>query len=112
VAKYLLLFSYTSNSAAGMAENSSDRVAAVSRVFSAAGGRLESMHWMLGPHDGVAIVEVPDSTTMAAVSLIVRGTGALKSLETYQLLPPEDIQGIEQKARDLASTYQAPGHER
>ena len=40
---------------------------------------LETMYWMFGVHDGIAIVEAPDSLTMAGISTAIRSTGAVRS---------------------------------
>ena len=55
-----------------------------------AGGTLESIYWILGDRDGLAIVDVPDSVSAAAVSLAVL-TGALT------------------RARELTSAFRPPG---
>jgi uncharacterized protein with GYD domain len=69
--KYLVLFSYTDGAVANMLEHPSDRAVAVTKLCEAAGGRLESFHWMLGPYDGALIAEVPDAKAMASIAMAV-----------------------------------------
>jgi uncharacterized protein with GYD domain len=109
--KYLVLFSYTDGAVAKMLEHPSDRAVAVTKLCEAAGGRLESFHWMLGPYDGALIAEVPDGKTMASIAIAVIGAHALKKFETYELIGHEDIAEIEQNARKVAESYVPPGQE-
>jgi uncharacterized protein with GYD domain len=109
--KYLVLFSYSEDAVANMLEHPSDRASAVTKLCEAAGGRLESFHWMLGPYDGVLIAEVPDGRAMASIAMAVTGAHALKKFETYELLRHEDIAEIERIARQVAQSYAPPGRE-
>jgi uncharacterized protein with GYD domain len=108
VAKYMVLFSYTADAVAGMEQHPSDRADAVTKLLEAAGGRLESFYWMLGPYDGMLVAEAPNAGVMASIALAVVGSHALKTFETYELIPHEDIAGIEEKAREVARSYQSP----
>jgi uncharacterized protein with GYD domain len=73
--KYLALFSYSEGSLAAMIENPADREPAVRGVLESVGARLEAFYWMFGQHDGIAVVEAPDSLTMAGVSAAISSTG-------------------------------------
>jgi uncharacterized protein with GYD domain len=42
-----------------------------------AGGRLEAYYFAFGPHDAVAIVELPDNVSAAALSIAASGGGAV-----------------------------------
>ena len=109
--KYLVLFSYTDGAVAGMLEHHSDRAIAVGKLCEAAGGRLESFHWMLGPYDGALIAEMPDGKTMASIAIAVVGAHALKKFETYELIAHEDIPGVEHRAREISASYVPPGQD-
>src|SRR5690242_17633512 len=106
--KYLALFSYSEDAMAAMIENPADREAAVVAVLDSVGGKLESLHWMFGPHDGIVIVDVPDSVTMAGVNVAVRSTGALRS-ETYELFATDQIPHILEAARRASGHFTRPG---
>lgn len=75
MAKYMWLFSYTSEAAARMIDKPGDRAAAAAKLAEAVGGTLECFYWMLGPHDGVAIIDVPDVAAAAGVSLGIAASG-------------------------------------
>ena len=55
VAKYLVLFSLTSETAKRFVAKPSDRAAVVREVAESAGGSLESYYWMFGQYDGAAV---------------------------------------------------------
>jgi uncharacterized protein with GYD domain len=106
--KYLALFSYSDTAMAAMIDNPADREAAVQRVAESVGARLETMYWMFGAHDGIAVVEAPDSITMAGISTAIRSTGAVRS-ETHELFSSADVRHILEKAGDARKSFSQPG---
>jgi uncharacterized protein with GYD domain len=106
--KYLALFSYSDASMAAMIENPADRGTAVERVLESVGARLETMYWMFGAHDGIAVVEAPDSLTMAGISTAIRSTGAVRS-ETHELFSTTDIRQILDHAKHARANFTEPG---
>jgi uncharacterized protein with GYD domain len=108
MAKYLALFSYSDDAVAAMIENPADREAAVRKVLESVGGRLECFYWMFGDHDGIAVVEVADSFTMAGVSAAIRSTGTVSS-ETHELFSTNDIHQILETARVVRANFVEPG---
>ena len=107
MAKYLVLFSLTSESAKRFIAKPSDRAAVVREVAESAGGSLESYYWMFGQYDGAAVVDLPDSQSMAAVSLAITSSGALSRFETHELIESGDLTTIAERAKGI--TYQPPG---
>lgn len=107
MAKYLVLFSLTSETAKRFIAHPSDRAAAVREVAESAGGSLESYYWMFGQYDGVAVFDLPDSHSMAAVSLAIASAGALSRFETHELIESSDLTAIAERAKGI--TYQPPG---
>jgi uncharacterized protein with GYD domain len=106
--KYLALFSYSHTAMSAMIDNPADREAAVNKVVASVGARLESMYWMFGPHDGLAIIDAPDSHTMAGISAAVSSTGAVTS-ETHELFTSADVAKILAKAGEARSNFTQPG---
>ncbi|GAC1474576.1 MAG: hypothetical protein PVSMB7_29720 [Chloroflexota bacterium] len=111
MAKYLIFVSYTDTAVERMLNHPSDRAEVVGKLIAAAGGRMESFYWMLGPHDCCVIGELPDANTAAALALSTVSAHGLKSFETYELLEHSNIASIEEKARQLRKSYQPPGQE-
>lgn len=106
--KYLALFSYSPAAMAAMIDNPADREVAVQRVLESMGARLETMYWMFGAHDGIAIVEAPDSLTMAGISAAVSSTGAVSS-ETHELFSSADVRQILEQAGRARANFTPPG---
>ena len=106
--KYLALFSYTSDAMAAMIENPAGREPAVRSVLESVGAQLESLYWMFGAHDGIAIVDAPDSLTMAGISAAVSSTGTIRS-ETHELFSTADVEHILETARQARGHFTAPG---
>ncbi len=110
MAKYVMFFSYTSETWAGLINHPEDRVTVARQVVESVGGTLESIYWMLGDRDGLAIVDAPDSVTAAAISLAVTGSGAFKHNETRALLSQDELTGALRRAQELATAFRPPGH--
>lgn len=75
------------------------------------GGSLEFAYWMFGAHDGIVIVDVPDSVRAAAVSVAVGSTGSFKHLETHELFTQDQLGHVLSHARNAAQAYQPPGQQ-
>jgi uncharacterized protein with GYD domain len=107
VAKNLVLFSLTSETAKRFVAKPSDRAAVVREVAESAGGSLESYYWMFGQYDGAAVFDLPDSHAMAAVSLAIASSGALSRFGTHELIESSDLTAIAERAKGII--YRPPG---
>ena len=107
--KYAIFFSLPGDTVAKFIDNPSDRTAAVQSMTDAVGGSVIGYYWMLGKPDGLVIVEVPDSQTAAAISLVVGSSGAIEGLETHELFEASELQALAEKAKSLQGTYTPPG---
>ena len=106
--KYALFFTYTSDAWDAMVEKPRDRAAQARAVTEAAGGTMEAIYWMFGPHDGVCIFDAPSSIAAGAVSVAVGSTGSFKSLETHELLGQDQLSDLLGAAREARRRYQPP----
>ena len=105
MAKYLLKVSYTKEGVQGLIKDGgSKRRDSVTKLISDLKGKVEAFYFAFGDSDALVIVDLPDSPTMAAVSMAVAGTGAVK-ISTVPLLTPEEID----KASKKSVAYRAPG---
>ena len=109
MAKYAIFFSYTPETWAGMMRNPSDRPAATRKVADAMGGSLETFYFMFGDRDGFVIIDVPNAQAAAAASIAVASTGAMKHVETRELIAPEDLGAVLERARAALEQYTPPG---
>ena len=67
--KYVSLFNFKGEALKAMMDNPADRAAAVRDLAESAGGTFDSYYLTFGQYDGLAIWEVPDSASAAAVLL-------------------------------------------
>lgn len=105
MARYLIQGSYTAAGAKGiLAEGGSKRRAAVDEMVKGLGGSVESFYFALGEEDVCVIVEAPSNVDVAAVSLAVGASGAVR-LRTTALLTPEEMD----EAAKKSVAYRPPG---
>jgi uncharacterized protein with GYD domain len=107
MAKYAVLFSLTGETVKRFIAQPSDRAAVVKELAQAVGGGLESYYWMFGQYDGLAIFDLPDSATAAALSLAVTSTGSFTRFETHELIAAGDLTAIAERAKGIS--YRPPG---
>ncbi|MEV6840819.1 GYD domain-containing protein [Streptomyces sp. NPDC051133] len=105
MAKFLIQASYTPEGTKGLLqEGASGRRAAVDRVVGDLGGTVEAMYYAFGEDDLVCILDFPDPVSMAAVSLTVKASGALRTRAT----PLLTVEEIDEAARRQVA-FRAPG---
>jgi uncharacterized protein with GYD domain len=95
--KFLVQGSYSADGVKGvLKEGGTGRRTAVDSAVKALGGKLESMYFAFGDNDVVAIVEVPDNVTLAALTMGIGSTGTVR-LATTVLLTAEEIDQASKK---------------
>ncbi len=105
MAKYLISASYSTEGVRGvMKEGGTARRDAIAKGIEALGGRLEAFYFAFGKEDVILIIEAPDNTTVAALSLTVSASGAVGSRTTV-LLTPAEIDA----ATKMTVSYRPPG---
>lgn len=105
MAKYLIEASYTAEGVQGLLkEGGSARRKAIEHLIQAAGGTVELLYFVFGDDDVIVVVDLPDNTTMAAVSLAVSAAGGATSTVRV-LLSPEEIDAAGKKTIE----YRSPG---
>jgi len=105
MSKYLLKASYTTEGVKGvLSGGGTARREAVQQTVEGLGGSLESFHFAFGDTDAYVIVDLPDNTTAAAISLVVNAAGGAQ-VETVPLLTPEEAD----EATKKSVGYRPPG---
>ncbi|MGH8751275.1 MAG: GYD domain-containing protein [Burkholderiales bacterium] len=105
MAKYLIKASYTLEGTKGLLkEGGSNRKAAVAQMIQGMGGKLEAFYFAFGEPDVFAIMDVPDASAAAAISLVVNSKGSAR-VSTTPLITPEEIDAACKKS----VAYRAPG---
>ena len=103
--KYMIQASYTGDGTKGvMNEGGTKRRDTVAANVKAAGGTVEAFYFAFGEADTFVIVDLPDNTTAAALSMAVNASGVV-SLKTHVLLTPEEVD----QAAKKSVKYRAPG---
>jgi uncharacterized protein with GYD domain len=103
--KYLFQGSYTLEGVRGvLKDGGSKRRAAAQQALESVGGKVEAFYFTLGSNDVVALVDVPDNVSVAAVSMAIAAGGGFRG-QTTVLLTPEEMDAAAKKA----VAYRAPG---
>jgi uncharacterized protein with GYD domain len=103
----MLQASYTSDAWATQIQNPQNRAEQIQAVTEAAGGRLLCFYYAFGENDVVALAELPDNISAAALSIAAAGGSATKSIKTTVLMTPEE--GLEAMRQASGTGYRPPG---
>ena len=104
---YLLQASYSAQGVSGLISTPEDRSAVLRSIVEGLGGRMESLYYAFGDSGVVAIFELPDNVTMAALSMVAGASGALSNLKTTVLIPITE--GVEAARKVGTIGYRPPG---
>jgi uncharacterized protein with GYD domain len=103
--KYLVQANYVGEGVKGLLKDGgTGRRAAVEKLFSSVGGKVEAFYYAFGETDLFVIADLPDNATAAALSLTVNAAGAATARITA-LLTPEEIDAAAKKT----PSYRPPG---
>jgi uncharacterized protein with GYD domain len=105
MAKYLVCGKYIGDGAEGLLrEGGSGRRSEIRRLASSLGGTIECIYYAFGDYDIYGIMDMPDSSSMAAFSLKASASG-LVMVKSVSLLTPEEIDEAAKKTME----FRAPG---
>jgi uncharacterized protein with GYD domain len=105
MAKYLWEGSYTVEGVKGLVkEGGTSRRQAMTELVQKMGGKVEAFYFAFGQADFFVIVDLPDASSAAAVSLAVAQAGSVE-MKTHVLLTPEEMD----QACKKPVGYHAPG---
>jgi len=105
MAKYLIEAAYTAEGLRALQKDkASGRKQAVTKALESLEGKLEGFYFALGDHDVITIVDLPDTTSAAALALAVSATGLVRT-KTTALLTAEEVD----RALAKKLSYRAPG---
>ena len=103
--KYLISASYTPDGAKGLLkEGGSARRAAAEQLVTSVGAKMEAFYFAFGENDAYVIIDAPDHATVAAASVAINASGAVRS-KTVVLMTAEEVDQMSKKS----ATYRAPG---
>ena len=105
MAKFLVTVSYTESGAKGLRKDGgTERERVVRLAIEGLGGTLDAFYFALGQYDAIVVADLPDSTSVAALTLAVAASGAAHC-RTTPLLTPAEMD----KAVSKTTAYRAPG---
>src|SRR5215470_14297997 len=78
--------SYTKEAWAKLIENPQDRLDTVRKPIEKLGGRIQTSFFAFGPFDAIAITEMPDNVSAAAISMAFAAGGAVQNVQTTPLM--------------------------
>jgi uncharacterized protein with GYD domain len=103
--KYLVQVNYTLEGVRGVVKDGgTSRAETVGRMISGMGGTMEAFYFCFGKYDVAVIADLPDNTSLAAISLAVGASGAAE-VQTTALMTPAEIDD----ATKRAVAYTPPG---
>jgi uncharacterized protein with GYD domain len=108
MAYYLFTGSYSIDAIKTMVDNPQDREAAARAAVEAIGGKLHSFFFTFGESDVIAIVEIDDDVSMAAMSFAVAAGGALAHGATTKLLTSAEAMAALARAKKARGKYKPP----
>ena len=103
----LIQASYNTQGITDLVKNPQDRSTAVRPVIERLGGSIESFDYAFGDYDIVAIFQVPDNVSAAALAMAVGAGGAISAFKTTVLISMEDAVEAMRKAGTVG--YRPPG---
>ena len=103
---YLLQAAYTAEAVKDLMKNPQNRRNAAQKAIVKLGGRLEGFWFAFGHYDVVAICQMPDSVSAAALSIAVLGGGAVRFCKTTPLIIAEEA--IEAMKKAGKTGYRPP----
>lgn len=83
---YMIQESYSDRANGAMIASPHDRTKAVEAMLAEFGGKLHGLWFCLGDFDVLALIELKDNSTAAALSMAIRATGAMSAYKTTPLL--------------------------
>jgi uncharacterized protein with GYD domain len=102
---------YTPQALNNMMENpNTNRYEAAKKLIETAGGKLISMYSTPADGPGVlAIFDVQEPSTAAAISGVVVASGAIHNVKLTRLLTQDEVMQVRQTAIKLRGAYSPPG---
>jgi uncharacterized protein with GYD domain len=95
-------FSYSAEAWQKLCKNPEDRSVPIKALLEKLGGKLVSMYYMAGEHDGIIIYEVADAKVAATVAVAAMLPGHVRSIRTGQLYTVAEAMEVMGAAGKLA----------
>ena len=70
-----------------------ERYRKATQMIESLGGRIESIHWTMGPYDIVAVLDAADDETVSAIVLKLASQGNL-GITTMRAFTADEMEGV------------------
>ena len=92
-----------------MANPDMNRLAAITSLVEAAGGKLVSLYSTAAEGPGVlVIIDGPDAMSAPAIVSVVKATGAIEDVRLIRLMTPDEVKPVRHKAAQIRPAYKPP----
>ena len=92
--RFITLGTYSNEGAAGLVEGDSDRRAAMETFHSSVGAKLVDYHITRGQYDFCVMADADSFETIAAMTLIAKGSGTVNNLVTLESININEIRKV------------------
>ncbi|HKV05669.1 MAG TPA: GYD domain-containing protein [Candidatus Acidoferrales bacterium] len=96
---FLLQAAYTTDAVQALLRDPQDRTIALQPPIEKLGGKIHNVFLSFGDYDAVAILEMPDNVSAAAIALAISAGGACRNVKTTPLLTGAEYIEAARKAR-------------
>ena len=103
---YLLQIAYTSKGFAALVKNPQNRMEALRPVFENLGGSIQGMWFAFGEYDLVLISQLPDNSSVAAISMAISSGDSVRTVRTTPLMSMDE--GIDAMKKATRTIYRPP----
>ena len=103
---FLVQGAFTAEAWANFTKNPQDRVEAVRPVVKALGGEVVGGWFAFGEYDIIAIFQMPDNVSAAAIAIAFSAAGTTRAVKTTPLLTMEE--GMEAMRRTSSAGFRPP----
>lgn len=99
--KYLVQVEYHTKAWTALVRNPQDRLEIAGPVVKNLGGNIECAYLSFGKYDSIAILEMPDNVSSAALSMALLASGVFKAIKTTPLMTWDDGVKAMKKAKEV-----------
>lgn len=103
---YLIQIAYTPETWATLVKNPQNRLEAVRRPVEGLGGSIVGGWLAFGEYDIIGVLQMPDNTSAAALSIAISAGGAAKGVKTTPLMAWEE--GVEALKKAADAGFRSP----
>ncbi len=103
---YMLQVAYTPEAWGTLMKKPQDRIEAVRPAVRALGGKIVSGYLSFGEYDLVAVLDMPDNVSAAALAIAAAAGGAVKAIKTTPLMTTRE--GMRAMRSAKKSGYEPP----